>query len=119
MNWKVVVLWVLRVAVAALFLFAGFSKLTGQPMMIDTFDKVGVGQWFRYLTGLLEVGGAVAVLIPAVSVWAACLLLLVDVGAFLAQVTVLHEDWIHTIVIGVVLAAVIYLQTGRLAPARA
>lgn len=119
MNWKVVALWVLRVAVAALFLFAGFSKLTGQPMMIDTFDKVGVGQWFRYVTGLLEVGGGIAVLIPAASVWAACLLLLVDVGAFVAQVAVLHEDWIHTIVIGVVLAAVIYLQTGRLAPARA
>ena len=119
MNWKMIVLWVLRVAVAALFLFAGFSKLTGQPMMIDTFDKVGVGQWFRYVTGLLEVAGGVAVLIPAVSVWAACLLLIVDVGAFLAQVAILHEDWIHTIVIGAVLAAVISLQSGRLAPDRA
>ena len=117
MNWKPIVVWVLRAAVAALFLFAGFSKLTGQPMMIETFDKVGVGQWFRYVTGLLEVGGAVAVLIPAVSVWAAGLLLLVDVGAFIAQVAVLHEDWIHTIVIGAVIAAVIYLQSDRLARA--
>ena len=118
MDWKLIALWVLRVAAAALFLFAGYSKLTGQPMMIETFDKVGVGQWFRYVTGILEVGGGVAVLIPAVSAWAAGLLLLVDIGAFLAQVSVLHEDWIHTVVIGAALGAIIYLQTGRRAAAR-
>ena len=28
------------------------------------FDQVGVGQWFRYFTGLVEVFGALLVLIP-------------------------------------------------------
>jgi putative oxidoreductase len=105
-----VVVWVLRVLMAALFLFAGGSKLMGNPMMVQTFDQVGFGQWFRYFTGLCEVVGGVGVLIPAYSGLAALLLLCVDVGAFIAQVAVLHEDWIHTVVVGAILAALIYLQ---------
>jgi hypothetical protein len=40
----------------------------------------------------------------------ALLLLVVDVGAFFAQVLFLHEDWTHTIVIGAILVALIYVQ---------
>jgi putative oxidoreductase len=109
-----IAVWVLRVVAAALFLFAGFMKLSGQPMMVAEFDTVGLGQWFRSFTGLLEVVGAVATLIPAVSALGAVLLLLVDAGAFVAQVGVLHMDWIHPIVIGAVIAALIYLQRDAL-----
>jgi putative oxidoreductase len=107
-------LWALRIAVAGLFLFAGFMKLTGQPMMVEEFETVGLGQWFRYATGVLEAIGGIMVLIPTVSALGACLLLLVDVGAFVAQVTVIHMDWIHTIVIGIVIGVLIYLQRQQL-----
>ena len=109
-----IAVWILRVVVAALFLFAASMKLTGQPMMVQEFDMVGLGQWFRYFTGVLEVVGAVATLVPAVSALGAVLLLLVDAGAFVAQVGVLHMDWIHPIVIGAVIAALIYLQRDAL-----
>jgi hypothetical protein len=36
--------------------------------------------------------------------------LLLVVGAFFAQVFFLHEDWIHTIVIGAILVALVYVQ---------
>ena len=116
MNWRTILLWVLRVAVAALFAFAAYLKLTGSAMEVDVFEKVGLGQWFRYVTGLIELGGALAVLWPPFSVAGAAALLLVDIGAFIAQVSVLHEDWIHTVVIGAIICAVIYLQSGRFAP---
>jgi putative oxidoreductase len=109
-----IAVWILRVVVAALFLFAGLMKLSGQEMMVQEFDTVGLGQWFRSFTGILEVVGAVATLVPAVSALGAVLLLLVDAGAFVAQVGVLHMDWIHTIVIGAVIAALIYLQRDAL-----
>jgi putative oxidoreductase len=108
-NMKIV-LWVLRVLMAALFLFAGFAKLTSNPMMVQDFALLPVGDWFRYFTGLLEVVGAIALLTPAVSGLGALLLLIVDVGAFFAQVLFIHEDWIHTIVIGAILAALVFLQ---------
>ena len=59
---------------------------------------------------MLELIGGVAVLIPWFSAFGAVLLLLVDGGAFIAQVAVLHMDWIHTVVIALILAALIYLQ---------
>ena len=106
--------WVLRVLMAGLFLFAAFGKLSGQPMMVQEFDTIGLGQWFRYFTGGIEVVGALALLVPIVSAFAALILLLVDIGAFVAQVAVLHVDWIHTIVIGAILVALIYLQRARI-----
>jgi len=111
---KTIVLWVLRVLIAALFLFAGFMKLTGQPMMVEEFGTIGLGQWFRYFTGALELAGAIAILLPSVSVFGAIVLLAVDVGAFVTQIAILHGDWIHTIVIGAIIAAAIYLQRHRL-----
>jgi len=105
-----IALWIMRVLMAALFLFAGLAKLSGQQMMIDEFATLPGGQALRYLTGLLEVVGGVAVLVPSVSGLGAILLLAVDVGAFFAQIFFLHEDWIHPIVIGAILVALIYLQ---------
>jgi putative oxidoreductase len=107
---KTIALWVARVLMGALFLFASYMKLSGQPMMVAEFDQVGLGQWFRYLTGVLELIGGVAVLIPSFSAFAAVLLLLVDIGAFIAQVVVLHMDWIHTVVIALILAGLVYFQ---------
>jgi putative oxidoreductase len=43
---------------------AGGAKLAAAPTMIAVFAKVGLGQWFRYLTGTLEVIGAVGLLVP-------------------------------------------------------
>ena len=112
-----ILVWILRIVLAALFLMAAFMKLSGQQMMVDEFGVIGLGQWFRYLTGLLELVGAIALLVPAVSAVGAGLLLCVDVGAFFAQAFVLHGDMIHTIVIAVLLVLLIYLQRDRLAAA--
>jgi len=109
-----IVLWALRALMAALFLFAAYMKLSGNPMMVDEFAKVGLGDWFRIFTGVLELVGGVFILVPAYSALAAFLLLLVDVGAFFAQVTAIHMDWIHPIPIAAILAAIIYLQRGAL-----
>ena len=63
-----IVLWVLRVLVAALFLLAAFAKLSGQQMMIDEFGMLSVGQWFRYIVGLMELLGGIAVLVNRYSI---------------------------------------------------
>lgn len=59
--------------------------------MVREFDQVGLGQWFRYFTGILEVGGGIGVLIPKYSQWAALLLAVVMCGAILAHLTRLHS----------------------------
>jgi putative oxidoreductase len=44
-------LWVLQILTALAFLLAGTMKLVSAQEMVKTFDKIGVGQWFRYVTG--------------------------------------------------------------------
>jgi putative oxidoreductase len=82
-------LWVLRVLLAAAFLSAGGSKLAGAPAMVQMFDKVGVGQWFRFVTGAFEVSGAILLLIPRLTFYGATLLVLVMAGGVTAHLTVL------------------------------
>ena len=77
----VIVLWVAQVALAAMFLMAGGSKLAGVPAMIGLFDAIGLGQWFRYVTGVIEVTAAVALLIPPVALFGAILLVPTMLGA--------------------------------------
>ena len=59
-----IVLWVLRALIAALFLFAAFAKLTSLQMEVDAFAMLPVGQWFRYLVGLLQLAGGIGVVFP-------------------------------------------------------
>ena len=59
-----VAFWVLQVLLAAVFLIAGTTKLAGVQMQVETFDKLGVGQWFRYFTGSLEVIAGLMIIVP-------------------------------------------------------
>ena len=111
---KTIGFWALKLVLAALFLFTGGAKLAGLPAMVEVFERVGLGQWFRYLTGILEVGGAALLLWPPTTALGALLLTIVSVGALLAQLLVLHEDVIHCIVLAVILAAVAWTQRDQL-----
>ena len=74
-------LWTLQILSAAMFLFAGGLKLAGAPPMVQLFDVVGVGQWFRYLTGTIEVVSAVLLLIPSLAAYGAAALVVTMIGA--------------------------------------
>jgi uncharacterized membrane protein YphA (DoxX/SURF4 family) len=76
-----VALWLTQIGLAAMFLFAGGLKLTGAPAMVGLFDAIGLGQWFRYVTGSIEVVSAVALLVPAWAAFGALLLIPTMIGA--------------------------------------
>lgn len=80
-----VLLWALQCVTAAAFVTAGFATLSGQPMMVETFEKVGVGQWFRYVTGGIEVASAILLLIPRLTPVGAALLVCTMAGAVLSH----------------------------------
>ena len=81
----VIALWAVQLALAAMFLLAGGSKLAGAPAMIALFDGVGIGQWFRYVTGLIEVGSAVTLLVPSIAPFGALALVATMTGAVLTH----------------------------------
>lgn len=103
-------LWILRLVVAFVFLSGAVMHLAGTSMAIAEFKQIELGDSLRYFTGIFELGGGVLVLVPVVSGVGAAILLAVDIGALIAQVSVLHMDWVHTIVIGALLLILISKQ---------
>jgi hypothetical protein len=83
-----VTLWVLQVLGAAMFLFVGYQKLSGSPDMVALFQAIGVGQWFRYVTGALESLGAIALLVPRLRALGALGLVGVMIGALITDLFV-------------------------------
>ncbi|WP_375254565.1 DoxX family protein [Yoonia sp.] len=100
----------LRVLLTAAFVMAGGAKLAGVEMMVQTFDAVGLGQWFRYVTGIIEISGAILLWVPAVRLIGAALLASTSVGAVLAHLLVLGPSMVPALVLAALLFAVIYLH---------
>lgn len=82
------------------FLAAGLSKLAGADMMVATFDAIGVGQWFRYVTGIIEVVGAALLWIKGREVYGAGLLAVTMVGAVIAHLAILGPSFVPALVLG-------------------
>jgi uncharacterized membrane protein YphA (DoxX/SURF4 family) len=109
-----IILWILQVAAAALFLMAGFSKLAGVPQTVAVFQTIGMGQWFRYLTGALEVIGAIALLIPRLSGIGALLLVFVMLGAIMTHLFIIGGNPLGAIVCLVVTAIIAWGRRRRI-----
>ena len=84
-----VVLWVTQVVLAAMFVMASLPKLTGDPVMVELFDAVGAGQWLRYVVGVLELAGAIGLLVARLCGLAALGLTMLLVGATLTNIVAL------------------------------
>lgn len=82
--------WVLRILLALVFLGAGAAKLAGVEMMVQAFEQIGLGQGFRYITGVVEIGGAIGLMLPWLVGPAALWLAATMVGAVLAHLIALH-----------------------------
>jgi len=98
------ILWALRLLLALAFGAAGAAKLAGVPQMVQIFELIGLGQWFRYATGVVEVTGAILLLIPATGF----------LGGLLLAVTMVFGIATHLLVIGgsAVPATVLALLSG-------
>jgi putative oxidoreductase len=91
---------------AVVFLVAGTTKLASLRMQIALFERIGFGQWFRYLTGGLEVIGATLVLVPRTAGIAATLLGMTMVGAVEVHLLIAGGNPLPSIVLLVMAVAV-------------
>lgn len=105
-----IVSWILQIVLALVFFAAGCAKLAGVPMMVETFDHVGVGQWFRYVTAVVEIVGAIALLAPGYAVLGAALLSATMVGAIIAHLTVIPTSFAPALVLLVLLLVILRLR---------
>jgi uncharacterized membrane protein YphA (DoxX/SURF4 family) len=107
-------LWIVQIALAGLFLVAGGSKLFGAAPMVALFDAIGIGHWFRYATGLIEVGSAIALLVPRAAVFGALVLVPTMIGAIVTQLFIVHASPIPPAVLLVGAAVVLWVRRREL-----
>jgi putative oxidoreductase len=86
-----IALWVVQGLLALAFVGAASGKLLSKPDMVGLYEAIGVGQWFRYVTGVLELTGAALIVIPRTKFFGAALLSMIMVGATLTHVFILHN----------------------------
>ncbi|MEQ7125906.1 DoxX family protein [Actinopolymorpha sp. B11F2] len=85
-----IALWAGQILLGVFFVAAAaVPKLVGDQIAVEMFDHIGLGQWFRYLVGILELAGGIGLLIPRLAGLAALGLVGVMVGATFTSVFVL------------------------------
>jgi putative oxidoreductase len=110
-----IALWTLQVLVALVYVAAGSGKLLANPDMLALFDAIGIGQWFRYVTGSLEVLGAILLIVPGMAASGAVLLSCVMAGAAVAHLTVLHTAPTAPVVLFALTALIAWGRRSQLA----
>jgi putative oxidoreductase len=106
-------LWILQIGAAGMFLMVGFLKLSGDAQLVGLFEAIGLGQWFRYLTGALEVAGAFLLLIPRTSGLGALMLFGVMIGAVVTHVFIVGGSPLMAIILLVVTGVVAWGRRQR------
>ena len=107
-------LLVLKILAGLAFKAAGIAKLLGAEMMVATFDAIGVGQWFRYVTGAIEVASAVLLFVPGKQVYGAGLLVCTMIGAVVAHTFILGPSAMPALGLGVISAIIFYAHRNQL-----
>ena len=108
--------WVIRAGVALVFVAIGVDKFDSRPHSewVVIFARIGLGQWFRVVTGWVEIIGGLCLLPPMTRRAGAAMLGATMLGAAIAHVTVLGDP--VTAIVPFVLGA-IAVATGLREPA--
>ena len=111
-RWKMISFLALRIAFALLLVAAGGAKLAGNAQMVQLFDAIGIGQWFRLFTGICELSTAILLLFPATIGIGA--LLGFGVMVTIANIFILHHDFIHSSIPAIILALIAWTHRSQL-----
>ncbi len=83
--------WVLRAGICLMFFLFGLDKFSNGSQWVAFFAQIGLGDWFRYFTGVVEIAGALLVLIPRAITAGLVLLTCAMAGAAVVHIFVMHH----------------------------
>lgn len=110
---KNITLWGLQLLAAFMFVGAGYAKLSGAPEMVGLFNAIGIGQWFRYVTGSIEIGSAVLLLFPRLAGVGALILVPTMIGALATHAFIVGGNFVPALFLFVVASVVAYGRKNR------
>jgi putative oxidoreductase len=103
-----VLAWILQGILAALMIMAGTGKVMGSKMHVEGFKAWKLPQWFRVLTGVIELGAAILLIVGywnnTAGIIGAAILIAVGIGGVITHIRVKDsmKDTAMIFVIGVV-----------------
>jgi uncharacterized membrane protein YphA (DoxX/SURF4 family) len=96
--------------------FGGGSKLAGAKNFVEMFESIELPQWFRVVTGLVQLAGAAGLVIgywqPEVAAWAGILIGITMLVACLSHLRVKHPfgEVLPSCVITLIAAALVVVH---------
>jgi uncharacterized membrane protein YphA (DoxX/SURF4 family) len=94
MKWKITD-WLLRSLIALAFIAASLGKLTSTPGVLERFATYGFPRGFHLLIGIVELVGAILVLVPKSRLFGIYILTAVVAGA--AATHLVHDPLIQLV----------------------
>jgi len=94
--------WVFRISAGLLLLAVGFAKFQSQSIWVQLFANIGLGDWFRYLTGTLQCIAGLLLLVPRTTRLGAAL-----AGCTMAGAVAAHLFVLDTGIGGAIIAAIL------------
>jgi putative oxidoreductase len=82
---------VLPIPFGLLFVYIGWTKFDAQSMWVQIFDRIGLGQWFRYFTGAMQIAGGLLLILPRTRVAGGAMIACTMLGAAVADLFVLND----------------------------
>ena len=109
------VTWILSIVLAIVFLATGIAKLSGaSTFYIQAATMRGFPSWIRIVVGLVEIGGAIALLVPRSAVFGAVTLAILMFPATATQHMSGQGGFWIPVVVFVLLCSVIWLRSPEL-----
>jgi uncharacterized membrane protein YphA (DoxX/SURF4 family) len=80
-----------RLMLGAGFVIIGMTKFTLGAAWTPLFDKIGLGEWFRYFTGGMQMAGGLLTLVPRTAMVGAGLIACTMAGAVVVDIVVMRS----------------------------
>jgi len=112
-----VISWVIQILLAVFFILSASGKLIGRPQWIELFRHWGFPDKFYLVVGVLELLGAIGLLIPRMARYAATGLIVLMIGAIATHL--INGEGLQVLrplIFIVFLALVFYLRRPRNSP---
>ncbi|EJL93210.1 DoxX family protein [Pantoea sp. GM01] len=85
--------WTLQILVGLAFIAAAAAKIFSAPPMVEVFDRIGFGQWFRYVVAVIELTGGILLILPRRALFGALILSITMLGALLTHALIIGGQW--------------------------
>lgn len=102
--------WALRGFIGLAALLVGWAKFDGRGEWPSYFQQLGLGQWFRYFTGVVELLGGILVLAPPTAPAGSALLTATMVGATAANWVVHPGNCVVTALLAIALGLYTWMR---------